>query len=639
MKKTILKRIIAAATAIVILLPACLSLTGCSNRLYALDAGGNRVGYLDADVIEEAYTADECRAEAERLLMTPLDMVYMNKPLAGNDTITYVFHSDSLPADVTVYSGHIPYTDPVTGKTVLYAHAYIDYYESVMACREYDAKKTAAKYGFDVKRSGQSCYAYISSYDQLENAYAYLDATNRLYDFSVDESEMTNILGDIRNRPTLTLFYRLPDNTDGIDYDIEEKIITLYYTVNHDEHAYVKDSLLGAMRERYIETLDRTGIKDPAITDEIRESYVKPALTRMCINGEPVGTKLCDGFTIDPNIVFDYNWLMGDYFGDVRLCAPSDDYDVPPGRFGDDRNFRYLVELLGGRYESRPDDEKIPNNYRAQWWLGGDRYTATCLCYSNIPVMTNFFKNGEYMYVTHAYSKNMWGLENGYGAEDYYIRLTPKALGMLLGVEAVPDYESGTLDLITPEGYFDHEPPEPAPDPGPVFQPFEECFTCENLWSDNGLVKDHTHYVIYADDGTVLEDETTEPDIYADCTQVAENRVMLRIHGVGNIDHLTFFRTDTKEISHLYYYSQLIEYPYILYPPLYSGEILIVNVETGAERVVIDDGCKAPPCLLSFSISEDRRSLNIKYMRAKENAAFYYSSDDVNVTVDYNLPE
>ena len=638
MRRSDIKRIITAAIALVILLPACLSLTGCSNRLYALDAGGNRVGYLDADVIEEAYTADECRAEAERLLMTPLDMVYMNKPLAGNDTITYVFHSDSLPADVTVYSGHIPYTDPVTGKTVLYAHAYIDYYESVMACREYDAKKTAAKYGLDVKRSGQSCYAYISSYDQLENAYAYLDATNRLYDFTVDESEMTNILSDIRNRPTLTLFYRLPDNTDGIDYDIEEKIITLYYTVNHDEHAYVKDSLLGAMRERYIETLDRAGIKDPAISDEIREIYVKPALTRLCVNGEPVAAKQCDGFTLDPNIVFDYNWLMGDYYGDVRLCAPSGDYDVPPGRFGDDRNFRYLVELLGGRYESRPDDERIPENYKAQWWLGGDKYTASCMCYSNIPVMTNFFKNGEYMYVTHAYSKNMWGLENGYGAEDYYIRLTPKALGMLLGVEAVPDYESGTLDLITPEGYFDHEPPEPE-QPADDSEQLEEKFVCESLWSANGAVKNHEHYVVYANDGTVMEDETTEEGMTAELTQVAKNVVMLRLHGSTHVDHLTFFHTDTKEISQLYHYAKLLEYPCILYAPPFSGEIEILNVETGAKRVLTDDARIASWCIRSFSISDDGTKLNIEYERRKDNAVSDNDYESANITVDYILPE
>lgn len=638
MKKSDINRIITAAAALALLLPACLSLTGCSNRLYALDGGGNRVGYLDADVIEEAYSEAECRAEAERLLMTELNAVSVYKPLAGEDTASYTFHSDELPADVTVYSGHIPYTDPATGNTVLYAHAYTDYYESVMACREYDAKKTAAKYGLDVKRSGQNCYAYISSYDQLENAYAYLDATNRLYDFTVDESEMTNILGDIRNRPTLTLFYRLPDNTDGIDYDIEEKIITLYYTVNHDEHAYVKDSLLGAMRERYIETLDRAGIKDPAITGEIRESYVKPALTRLCVNGEPVGAKQCDGFTLDPNIVFDYNWLMGDYFGDVRLCAPSDDYDVPPGRFGDDRNFRYLVELLGGRYESRPDDEKIPNNYRAQWWLGGDKYTASCMCYSNIPVMTNFFKNGEYMYVTHAYSKNMWGLENGYGAEDYYIRLTPKALGMLFGVEAVPDYESGTLDLITPEGYFDHEPPAPET-PADDSEQFEEKFICEALWSANGLVKNHDHYIVYADDGSVIEELTTEESTHAECTQVARNVVMLRTHGEGNIDHLTFFHTDTKEISQLYYHAQLIEYPYILYAPPFSGEIGILNVENGANRVVITDGYIGADCLTSFTISDDGSKLNIRYTREKEMHEYKIHGESAEVTVDYILPE
>ena len=57
MRRSDIKRIITAAIALVILLPACLSLTGCSNRLYALDAGGNRVGYLDADVI---HTVETC---------------------------------------------------------------------------------------------------------------------------------------------------------------------------------------------------------------------------------------------------------------------------------------------------------------------------------------------------------------------------------------------------------------------------------------------------------------------------------------------------------------------------------------------------------------------------------------------------
>ena len=246
----------------------------------------------------------------------------------------------------------------------------------------------------------------------------------------------------------------------------------------------------------------------------------------------------------------------------------------------------------------------------------------------------------EYLTVTHVYSKNMWGLENGYGVEDYYVRLTPKALGMLLGAEAVPDYENGTLDLVTPEGYFDHKPPEPEPETVPSDDdgPFEEHFSAEGLWSENGLVKNHTHYIIYADDGTVLEDEVTEDDIYADCTQVARNVVMLRLHGVGNIDHLTFFHTDTKEISQLYYHSQLIEYPYVLYPPLYAGEILIVNVETGAQRAVIEDGCEAPPCLISYKMSEDRQSLTVRYMRKKENAIAYYDCEEAYRTVDYIKP-
>ena len=180
----------------------------------------------------------------------------------------------------------------------------------------------------------------------------------------------------------------------------------------------------------------------------------------------------------------------------------------------------------------------------------------------------------------------------------------------------MPDYENGTLDLITPEGYFDYEPPEPQPEQqladesGSIY----DSFIVENLWSENGLVKNHTHYIIFADDGTVMEEETTKNDLYAECEQLDRHTVALRITGVGNKDQLAFFHTDTKEISRIYEHATLLGYPYVIYEPPFSGDIVVENVDTGARNILLDDGYKYGPCIDRCKVNGDG-TVTVRYSR------------------------
>lgn len=621
-----MKKILTVLSAVALLAALCLSLAGCGEALYVLDSDGVKINCNEADFIQEKYNADECRAEAERLFGTTFKVVASDKPSSGEDRSRYTLRSEDIPFDINVYSDRT--VSCTNGLVCLNAHAYCDYYEQMMEHTQSEADAIAEQYGLEVKREGQCATVSVSSYAQLEKVYDYLDATNRLYSFTLKERFITNILRDIRTRPTLDVYldreaFELPEDADG-------HVITLYYTINRDTYDYTRDALLSTIQETYIDVLDELGVKDSAVTAGIRSERCKPALTQLCINGVPVEPKDLGDYVLDANIVFDYNWLMNDYYGDIRICAPAEDYTAAPSSTGDDRNFMYLVELLGGRYVSYLDVwySATAAYYMADWWLGGNSYGAGTLCQEHIPTMSAFSVNETGIVIDHVYSKEMWGLENGYGPEDYHIRLTPKALAKLLGVTAEPDYEKGTLNLVTPEGYFDFEPPA-APEQIEINR-----FYVEKI-SINGIPNNASHYIIFNKDGSILEERFTEQDTYAECEQLTSNIVMLKMHGAGMSDNITLFDTATGFISDVYNYAQPVQYPYVIYSPNYTTNIIIENVLTGAQTIITDDAYESSMAVISASFSLDMSQITVTYNRP--DVLEYYV--EVTETFDIVLPE
>ena len=617
----------AKSLALLLSAAALISLSGCAGELYTYDGDGNEIPNSSVDYIQEKYTADECRAEAERLFGTSFEIVSKDEAIKGLDHSVYTLRSEDIPFEFSVFSDRDYYE--IDGDKVLFAHAYCDYYEQMMNHKDADASALAGKYGLEVKREGQSASVSVSSYDQLESVYEYLNATNELYDFTVVESQMTNILRDIRNRPTIDIY--LDNEAFGIAETDSAHVIKLYYTINNDMYNYTKDALLPTMQETYIELIDSMNLKDSAVTSAVRSEKCKPALTQLCVNGVPLEPlTLPNGVVIDPVITFDYNWLLNDYYGDIRICAPSYDYFAEPDDIGDDRSFKYLVELLGGQYYSYKDSDLTATtaSYMADWWLGGNEYGAGTICQEYIPTMSSFSINGNGINISHYYSKEMWGLENGYGPEDYYVRITPEGLASLLGVTAEADYENGILNLITPEGYFDFDPPEfTVPDQS------EAKFIVEDV-SINGIPNNANHYIIYKNDGTIIEERTTDQDTYAECEQLSPNVVLLKMHGAGMSENITFFNTETGYISDIYYYGIPIGDSHVVYSRFYTDVILLENVMTG-ERVQITDGAYDEyQTVLDAQISGDLSQVTITYR--KPDPVNYYI--EVTETFDVVLP-
>lgn len=579
-----------------------------NDDLYSLTEDGRKVYHSRADLYQKPYTPEECRAEAERLLAVPFTVTAVQTPEKGLNETVITLESKSLPFPVHVTSGWTAYTDDygwstlARPKTVLYAHARCDYYEQMMAYKRAGADALAAEYGLVIEREGQNEYVTVTGYGQLESVIDYLTAANDLYDFRMDEGFMANSLSDIRTRPALIPC--LPSEEGRLP------VLTLYYVINHDRYPYVKTALLPALQEKYIAALDDAGRTDPAVTEEIRAERVKPALSRLTVNGEPLEAKEMDGFTLDPNVVFTYNWLAKSYTGDIRLCFPAADYDAPPSVIGDDRNFRYLVELLGGRYESRLDDSLLPDYYTAEWELGGNIYGAGSFLQSYIPTMSAFSKNGVGISLDFSYSKDMWGLEDGYSTDDFFLRVTPEALASLLGVTAEADPASGTLNLITPEGYFDQ--PLTAEEP----HDWPERFRVESILSENGLAVKNNRYIIFGADGKTLEDAVTADYTYAELTMVSESAVMVHISGAGSVNRTLFYDTDTGAVSKTYNAGYLLKYPCVAYSPQYSGKVVIANALTGAEAVLLEDGYRDDPqCLRSARLLPAGDLIQLTYTR------------------------
>ena len=520
-------------------------------------------------------------------------------PQSGLNETVVTLTTSALPFPVHVTTGwKVSYEGRYT---VLYAHAHCDYYEQMMAYKQFEANTLAAQYGLQIERDGQNERVAITSYDQLENVIDYLNAANNLYDFRMDESFMANSLSDIRKRPALIPYIQ----SEITQYDI----VNLYYVINHDRYPYVKNALLPALQAKYIAALDEHALLDPFITDKVREERVKPPLAQLLLNGVPLEKKQMNGFVLDPNIVFTYNWLSKSYTGDIRLCFPAKNYDNPPDVIGDDRNFRYLVELLGGSYESMQDTSLLPNYYTATWNLGGNEYGAGSILQSYIPTMSAFSKNGVGISLDFTYSKDMWGLEDGYSTDDFFLRITPEGLGTLLGVTVEADYNAGTLNLITPEGYFDQKLSAVESVSWPA------RFRLEKILSENNLAVKNNRYIIISSDGSIIEDATTADYTYAECTQVTENVVMVHISGAGSVNQTVFYDTEQKESGHVFNDAFLLKYPYVAYSPQYSGKVIVANVETGAEAVLIDDGYQEICCLRSARHLEAGDLVQISYTR------------------------
>lgn len=498
------------------------------------------------------YSQDMLVDAAEQLFQTSFQVVSSHEE-AGHTLVSYRLRPDTLPFEFSVFSEAVL----ARNGSSYSLHPWCDYYARKMEYFQEEATKLAGKYGLSVTVQGQKAYVSVQRYDQLAQVYAYLNDTNQLYNFTVEESQLTGLLRDIRTRPTLSV------RLDKQAFGREDEITLLYYTINPDTYSYTKDALLPTLQENYITLLDRLALTDQTVTADIREKIVHPAITQLRINGQPAAVKACDGYVLDPNIIFDYNWEQGRYCGDVRICAPAEDYNALPSPAGDDRNFKYLVELLGGTYTSSLDTQynDILAAYSAHWYAGGKAYGAATICQEYIPIESAFSAAGFPLSIDCTYSKEMWGLENGYGPEDYCLRLTPEGLGDLLGVRVEANYEEGWLDLITPPGYLGAGIPEQYP----------EQFLVEKA----GL--DHSHYVIYKADGSILEEADTEGYCYAYCQQLAENIVSLKISDHGCPTYW-FFNTETGEKSQGYDDIALIQYPLFVYHPADSTLVTVCEI-------------------------------------------------------------
>ncbi len=561
--------------------------------------------------VYEKYTSKELEKAAERLFDTDFSITEEYEPLEFDETqcTVYTLHSESMPFDIHIYSDYSDYGYGADeGVQYYYPHARCNYYERMMSYKRDAAAQVAEFYGLDVTVSGQDAVVTVSSYDQLSNVYKYLEKTNELYNFQVIEEELTGLLRDIRTRPTLSVCL------DEKVFGRNDEIVLLYYTINHDTYYYTKSALLSDIKEKYINLLDSLSLKDSLITDEIRAEIVKPMITELRIDGVPVEVKECNGFTLDPNFTFDYDWKLNGYYADIRICAPAKDYDLPPDSIGDDRNFRYLVELLGGTYSSELTMQMstIIANYSAEWFLGGKTYTASTYCQEYIPTESYFWINDFYMIPTSAvYSKEMWGLEDGYDASDYYVRMNIDDFSAILGVAAEVNYEEGWLNLVTPEGYFLYEPPIEYP----------EKFFCERVSLES------THYIIYKNDGTVLEEAYTEDFNHAACEQLDENIVHLDTSEDRNTVHY-FYDTEAGIKSQCYENVGLISWPLVVYCPSYSRRIVVSEVfGEGRSMILAEDAVSAEGHIISYAeLSYDNTEITVTY-----------STDDGDVTRTFDL--
>ncbi|MBP3415160.1 MAG: leucine-rich repeat domain-containing protein [Clostridia bacterium] len=437
---------------LIFVLTICFALPGCS-LLSSDDTSGDTNTTNDIERIGSRYSERELVAAAEALFDTEFDVVDSHEPDDESKTAKYTILSDDIPFEFNLYADYTKdrmYSDGEPS-VVLVPHAYCDYYEKMMEYQSKAAEEIADELGLSVTIDGQQAQVKISGYEQLKDVYEYLEKTNTLYNFTVVESQLTGLLRDIRTRPTLSVIL------DQKTFRCSDEVMLLYYTINHNDYNYTKSALLPTMCEMYIEKLDSLSLDDPAVTKKIREEFVKPALTELRINGEPVSSLNRGKHTANPNFVFDYNWLLQGYYADVRMSAPADNYNGSPTIYGDDRNFKYLVELLGGTYISECDMQynAVLSAYSSDWYLGGNVYTNFNLCQEYIPIESYFWINDEYLEVDCTYSKEMWGLENGYDPGDFYIRISMESFADILGVDIQANYEEGWLDLITPENYFE----------------------------------------------------------------------------------------------------------------------------------------------------------------------------------------
>lgn len=473
-----------------------------------------------------AYTKKEIVAAANALFETEFEVVETGQTGDSQNLTRYTLRSEDYPFDIAVYTRVLTYDGGYS------CEAWCDYYEKVMKYKAAEAEKIAEKYELDLSIDGQTVYAKVGSYSQIADVCSYLCETNELYDFRINESEINGILGQISIRPNIQINF--DEKILGKNYFVQ----SVYYTIN--EYEYKPEQLCCAMQDRYLRTHDAYSLDDKTVTDEIRAEKKHTPINDVRLNGEKLKAKWNNDsheFLLNPSVKFEYNWEYGEYLGDIRICAPSEDYDAKPGVYGDDRDFRYLVELLGGEYTSKAAvDTPQGRSCKAEWTLGGRRYNAHTVEGWYIPISAGFYCDGEELNVPFRNSKEMWGLENGYGTEDFYVRVTPEELALILGLEVEINLEENYINFITPDGYFEAAAPEKL----------KEYFSCEYLADYSG-----SRYEIYDRNGIVIDSGETSDTRWAQLTQINENIVEVCILPPGNTEYI-YYDIDTGAKSELF---------------------------------------------------------------------------------------
>lgn len=509
------------------------------------------------------YNEEDLIFAANTLFMDSFEVVSSHFPSDPLEPVRYELKCDSLPFTFSAYSEVVVYEE--NGEYYGYPHAWCDYYEQSMKYHNEEAQKLAEENGLEISIEGQDAHVSVSSFDQLEAVYNYLDSTNALYNFTVDEGWITGLFRDMRARPSLHV------RLDNLTFGSGDEVVQLYYTINHDTYYYTKEQLLPAMQEKYIELLDSKGKIDPLVTDSIRKDIVHPELNEMRVNGVPLEPLDCGDYILDPVVRFDYNWQHNMYLADLRICAPSEDYDAPPDEIGDDRNFKYLVELLGGTYTSEISTVYTDTFWfsSADWWLGGNDYGAGTSCQEHIPTDSAYSKRGRGLPIGARYSKEIWGLEDGYDASDYYVRINPDELGLMLGLDVEINYEEGYVDYIMPEGYADAVKPEPL----------TEYFIVEDIYTTNDAgyqYRDGNIYTIYDRDWNVIMTDQTSDLHWTYLTQVTENVVEIHHSGPG-LDKREYINIDTGERSSLFSYTTIVNGDLVVYYDYHGGEQCVIQ--------------------------------------------------------------
>lgn len=569
----------------------------------------NRMRYTELDLVFAANT----------LFMDDFEVVSSVSPTDVLEPMCYELKCDSLPFTFNAYSEVVVYEEG--GKYYGYPHAWCDYYAQSMKYHSEEAQKVAEENGLEITIEGQDAYVTVNSFDQLEAVYNYLYSTNTLYNFTVDEGWITGLFRDMRARPSLHV------KLDKLTFGSDDEVIQLYYTINHRTYNYSKSQLLPAMQEKYIEMLDSKGKTDPLVTDSIRKDIVHPELTEMRINGVPLEPLDCGDYILDPVVRFDYNWQHGMYLADLRICAPSENYDAPPDDAGDDRNFKYLVELLGGTYSSEISVEYTDTVWysKANWWLGGNEYGAGSTCQEHIPTDTVYSKGERGLPIGSRFSKEIWGLEDGYDASDYFVRLNPDELGMILGLDVEINYEEGYVNYIMPDGYADAAPPVHH----------KEYFDWEYVYdtNENGVsYQSGTSYTIYDRKGNVLLSDSTDDFYYVYLDMITENIVELKHSGSGT-DWREYINIDTGELSARFPYTTITNGDFIVYYDYTNlGLCVIQKIFDDSARMAfaLEDLPPAiPNPIVGGHFSGDGKSVTI----------IYYDKDylDREITVDISI--